>query len=253
VTSPDQPRLRLFAGPNGSGKSTVVEVLTRSQLGVYVNADDLERAWKRTGSYDLARYQLGEEQAKRWWPSLQASPLMNAARLQALEGAIKVEGTTLFVDPGKVNSYLPAATTDFIRQELLELRMTFTFESVMSHASKVELLRKAQASGYRTYLYFIATDDPAINVARVKQRVELDGHPVCEEKIRKRYYESIALLEDAVAATNRAYIFDNSGDRHVWLAEITDGEELTLHSDELPQWFTTSSLWQAFQGDAASS
>ena len=40
----------------------------------------------------------------------------------------------------------------------------------MSHPSKVALLENAQRAGYRTYLYYIATDDPAINVSRVANR-----------------------------------------------------------------------------------
>ena len=35
--------MRMVAGPNGSGKSTLIELLKRSvDLGVYVNADDIE-------------------------------------------------------------------------------------------------------------------------------------------------------------------------------------------------------------------
>ncbi len=37
-------RLRMFAGPNGSGKSTIKDMLPPERLGVYVNADDIEKA-----------------------------------------------------------------------------------------------------------------------------------------------------------------------------------------------------------------
>ena len=46
---------------------------------------------------------------------------------------------------------------------------------------------------------------------------------------------------DAIQHTNRAYVFDNSGDnhdkKHIWLAEITDGSVLELKSDQIPAWF----------------
>ena len=67
---------------------------------------------------------------------------------------------------------------DFLRIKLLERQATFTFETVMSHPSKVKLLEKAKAAGYRTYLYYVATDDPAINISRVQNRTKLDGHDV---------------------------------------------------------------------------
>lgn len=54
----DVPRLRVFAGPNGSGKSTIKGVLRDEQLYSYVNADDLEREAKQSGSIDLAAFSL---------------------------------------------------------------------------------------------------------------------------------------------------------------------------------------------------
>ena len=103
------------------------------------------------------------------------------------------------------------------------------------------MLTQAQAAGYRTYLYFVATDDPAINISRVKSRVKLGGHAVPEDKIAERYHRSLELLMTAMRHTNRAYVFDNSGNtldqRYTWLAEITEGRELELKSGQVPAWF----------------
>lgn len=39
-----QKRLRVFAGPNGSGKSTLKDTIKKVVgLGVYINADDIEK------------------------------------------------------------------------------------------------------------------------------------------------------------------------------------------------------------------
>ena len=140
-----------------------------------------------------------------------------------------------------INSYLASVTGDFLRQKLMKQKVSFTFETVMSHPGKVDLLAQAQAAGYRTYLYFVATDDPAINISRVRNRVKLGGHAVPEDRIENRYHRSLALLMDAIRHTNRAYIFDNSGDNagheHTWLAEITDGRTLELKTNKIPAWF----------------
>lgn len=116
----------------------------------------------------------------------------------------------------------------------------------MSHPGKVDLLKQAQAAGYRTYLYFVATDDPAINISRVRNRVKLGGHAVPEDRIEKRYHRSLDLLMAAIRHTNRAYIFDNSGDnaagRHTWLAEITEGTKLETKSAAIPAWFKRAVL-----------
>lgn len=90
----------------------------------------------------------------------------------------------------------------------------------------------------------MATDDPAINVSRVANRVALGGHVVPEDKIISRYHRSLDLLMAAIRHTNRAYIFDNSGDNadgaHTWVAEITEGRELEIKSDWIPEWFERS-------------
>jgi predicted ABC-type ATPase len=64
---------------------------------------------------------------------------------------------------------------DAIRRALLAQGSTFTFETVMSSRDKIDFMREAQALGYRTYLYFVATDDPEINISRVQLRVSQGG------------------------------------------------------------------------------
>ena len=80
----------------------------------------------------------------------------------------------------------------------------------------------------------------------MKSRVKLGGHAVPEDKIAERYHRSLELLMAAIRHTNRAYVFDNSGNtrdkKHTWLAEITEGRELELKSDQLPAWFKRAVL-----------
>lgn len=146
----------------------------------------------------------------------------------------------------QVNSYFASVAVDFLRQKLLKQTLSFTFETVMSHQSKVDLLAQGQKAYYRTYLYFVATSDPDINISRVRNRVKMGGHPVPEEKIKSRYYRSLNLLFEAIRHTNRAYIFDNSGENadgnHTWLAEVTDGKNLELKTDKIPSWFAQAVL-----------
>jgi predicted ABC-type ATPase len=144
-----------------------------------------------------------------------------------------------------VNAYFASVAADFLRRKLLEKRVSFSFETVMSSPDKVALLKQAQALGYRTYLYYIATEDPAINVARVKARVNLGGHDVPEDKIVSRYARSLNLLMEAVKHTNRAYLFDNSRQAtdRLWVAEITGARELELKCDPMPRWFQKA-VWE---------
>lgn len=112
----------------------------------------------------------------------------------------------------------------------------------MSSPDKIQLLQKAQILGYRTYLYYIATDDPLINISRVQSRVKMGNHDVPQDKIISRYNRSLSLLLDAIRYTNRAYIFDNSSSEEILVAEITDGKLLELKTNQLPCWFQQS-VW----------
>jgi len=115
----------------------------------------------------------------------------------------------------------------------------------MSAPDKVELLREAQTRGYRTYLYFVSTESPAINLLRVANRVAEGGHNVPSDKILARYGRSFALVREAVRYSNRAYFFDASQSATMYVAEITDGKEIVLKSDEMPNWFKQY-VWDRF-------
>ncbi len=243
------PRLRMFAGPNGSGKSTIKQELRPEWLGVYINPDEIEKGMKAQGGIDLAAFGLDKTASTHLPAFLSRSTLLKSTGRSDIAGRMRLDGSQAEFRREDIDAYLASVVSDFIRHELLAGGVSFTFETVMSSVDKIEFLRKAQDQGYRTYLYFVATDDPEINLARVRQRVLEGGHDVPPDKVVERYYRSIELLDDAVAASNRAYIFDNSGAQHRWIAEVTDGEELAIHTDRLPAWFTETSLWRSFTSD----
>lgn len=151
---------------------------------------------------------------------------------------ILISHQTLIFKNININSYIASALVDFLRYHLLKKGISFTFETVMSHTSKVEFLQQAQQQGFRTYLYFVATTDPQINISRVRYRVKTGGHDVPQNKIIERYHRSLSLLIDAIGYSHRAYIFDNSSENDSdFLAEITNGTELEIKVDTVPLWF----------------
>ena len=128
---------------------------------------------------------------------------------------------------------------DYLRKTAIEAGKSFSFETVMSSQDKVDLLSETRSKGYRTYLYYIATEDPEINVARVSTRVAEGGHDVPSDKVIARYYRSIKLLPEAIRHVNRGFLFDTSGEQPLYFAEVTDGS--TMHRQPprpqaLPAW-----------------
>lgn len=240
------PRLRMFAGPNGSGKSTFKSMIRSELLGTYINPDEIEKKIRDYGFLELEAYQVQTTEKEILNFFIDSSLLKTADLLDDAHSLHFNDGKLDFFNAG-VNAYFASVAADFIRQKLIECSRSFTFETVMSFPDKVELLHKAQSKGYQTYLYYVATEDPAINISRVRYRVRMGGHSVPEDKIVSRYQRSIDLLMEAIRFTNRAYIFDNSGHQHVWLAEITDGHMLEMKTDQVPAWFKKA-LGSKFNG-----
>lgn len=243
IVSPDRvKRLRMIAGPNGSGKSSIIRNLAKERspdgvfwLNHYLNADDVERALISTG-LDLAQFEL----------EISFSMLCDALRAgkripddHPFFTTAKLDDSVLHATQG--NGYLAASIVDFLREELMRRGLSFSFETVMSHRSKVDFFGEARKQGYKTYLYFVCTNSMELNVARVRSRVRSGGHAVPEDKIRERYLRCLELASEVIARSYRAYVFDNSGREPIWLAEFDpDGNcDLKVDEDQMPQWFRT--------------
>jgi predicted ABC-type ATPase len=239
MPSPDK-RLRIMAGPNGSGKSTILQEVRKTfYSGPFVNADEIEKSFIEKGLVNLpAIYDLKvsdgvfetfiKEEGNTW--------LQKAAQENRPISITCSEGILLVKD--KPSPYDAALAADFIRHQLLSKGETFTFETVLSHPSKIDFLKKGIEAGYKNYLYFICTVDPAINIERVKQRVRLGGHDVPDDKIEKRYYESLKVLPMILPLCYRTYLFDNSSEEKSIepVAEIDNNKSLTVITEQLPWW-----------------
>lgn len=230
--------MRIFAGPNGSGKSTTLKGLLQAKfnIGVYVNADDIESELRTNKALPFETFQLEVTEAtiQDFFRDSTFSPVRRNDLL--LWEKIFVRNNVLYAE-APIDSYLAADTAEFIRQRLLEQGTSFTYETVMSHHGKIDFMQKARDQGYRVYLYFIATDDPEINVNRVLIRIAQHGHYVNPDVIRERYWKSLKNLKAAITKTNRSYIFDNSAEVSKLVAEITEGTDLLLIDPEnVPSW-----------------
>ena len=96
------------------------------------------------------------------------------------------------------------------REVCLNERRSFAFETVYSGPDKVDFVRRGIAAGFFTRLFFIATDKPEINAARVARRVLQGGHEVPIRKIIDRWSRSIANCVEVATQVQRLYLYDNS-------------------------------------------
>jgi len=168
-------------------------------------------------------------------PKLKA-PFVNADLIQRDE----------LVDPRPEASYEAARIADDRRNAFFENRASFTTETVFSHPSKLALIERARASGYRILTFHVGLDSPDLAVARVGDRSEHGGHSVPEDKIRARFDRNGPLIRKAVLMSDVGHVFDNSvlnrqperilgfaGGRVVFVLPRLPGWAANLYADDL--------------------
>lgn len=134
-------------------------------------------------------------------------------------------------------SYNAATLAARIREGLISQGISFCFETVFSHESKIDFLAQAKANGYKIILIYIHLSDPGLNEARVKQRVSEGGHNVPIEKIYSRIPRTMKLIRTALSLVDEARILDNSykDDPYRQIIVMKSGN-YKFKTDPLPDW-----------------
>jgi predicted ABC-type ATPase len=109
----------------------------------------------------------------------------------------------------EAHAYEASAAAAARRDAALERRRSFITETVFSHASKVDLVRRAAAAGLLVSLHVMVIP-VEVTVLRVDHRVGQGGHTVPPAKIRDRYARLWALVVEARALADRTTFYDNS-------------------------------------------
>jgi predicted ABC-type ATPase len=230
-------RLRMFAGPNGSGKSTILNrINTRYSIGQYINPDHIDLNLKTNGFIRFSDYGLRNGFDYKFNIQVKDHSIAKKARSENLPISLVADGDVIRQLGTTLHSYNSAFLSDFLRNELVAQGKKLSFETVMSHESKLEFLRHSASNGYKNYLYFVSTASPDINVERVKLRVKENGHDVEENRIRARYNRTMNLLNDAISLCYRSFVFDNSGKEAKLICEIDDKRNINIHTKTLPFW-----------------
>lgn len=145
----------------------------------------------------------------------------------------------IFGDWNSQNAVLKAAQyATELRYKCLEEKRDFVFETVFSSDEKLEFLRKAHECGFFIRFFFVCTNSPEINVARITKRFLDGGHEVPISKIITRYYKSLLNAADAIKFVDRAYIYDNSIEDTLprLLYRTIDGNVAKRYFQEVPEW-----------------
>ena len=156
--SKNKKRLRIIAGPNGSGKSNYFDFLSKElNTGYFINADLIENILQNKGFINLNHFNIkatkndfddfcNEQESK----SLIEKSLKENHKIQ-----LKFIENFIIDRLGSNQKYEGSLIASFIRKQLIKSNQSFSFETVMSHGSKLDFIKEAKAQGYATYLYFI--------------------------------------------------------------------------------------------------
>lgn len=138
----------------------------------------------------------------------------NGSGKSTITQMVRIGGTYINADDIKrtmLCSDLEAAIkAEELRENMIENRKDFTFETVLSTDRNLQLLKKAKEQGYFVRGIYVLTANVDINVARVHVRELTGGHSVPEEKIRSRYEKALALIPKLVEVCDILHIYDNT-------------------------------------------
>ena len=133
--------------------------------------------------------------------------------------------------------YAAANLAEQIREGLLRQRVSFCFETVFSHVSKIDFVAKAKAQGYQIVLVYIHLNTPELNEARVYQRITEGGHSVPVDKIHSRIPRTMKHITAVLPLVDEARLLDNSYRDNPFqqVACVKRGKRQWIN-DPLPPW-----------------
>ena len=246
IKSEKIPRLRIFAGPNGSGKSTVINDVRNFRknghpidLGIYINADDIALELNNGILFNKYKLNLSDDQFKSF--VLTSGLINDNFTEEEFSKSYVLQSNKIISKDKRYIEHLAQLISNFLINKLLEHKVKFSFETVFSHKSKLDIMKRANEAGYKVYFYFVATESPEINIERVRARTEKGGHYVPEEKIKNRYYRTMNFLYAASQLAYQAFYFDNSvGELDMFANfKIVNGKkQWSKESNKMfPEWF----------------
>jgi predicted ABC-type ATPase len=237
-------RLRIVAGPNGSGKTTLYDYLVKTHTFndyYFINADVITK--DLMDFLNLAYYPI--DFFKDEFLKFAEHSAFSGKLPFNIASKLNIDGSTISLTDKNCAevSYISACLAEFLRYKMIsESESSFAFETVFSHPSRLDEIRLAKEKGYKTYLYFIATKEPALNLERIQGRIIKGGHSVPAEKIKDRYFRSLDNAFTAMNLSDNAFFFDNTITKNIkneysFFAEKNGNNLHIKNGAVIPWWF----------------
>ena len=131
-------------------------------------------------------------------------------------------------------SPLEQTETNRERARLLKAGQPFVYQDATIDS---QIIREAQDSGFDVKVFYIATEDPNLNMGRVLVRVNNGGAFASLARIPDDYAQSMKQLSDVKKVADDLMLFDNTahGRGHRLVAHFQAGELMKL-ARSVPKW-----------------
>ena len=125
-----------------------------------------------------------------------------------------------------------------LREKCLIEYKSLIFETVLSVEDKIDYIMRAKKAGFFIRFFFVCTEHPTINAARIARRVMEGGHDVPITKIISRYEKSIINSSIVAGFVDRTYVYDNSEENvdAKLLFRLTGGCLVKQYVSDIPRW-----------------
>jgi predicted ABC-type ATPase len=126
-------------------------------FGIYINADEIARQLTKA-PLSLNSYDVKTTNSEFRRMALQSGLIGDRFSQDVFEKSYTLRSNHIRLKDTTSLTPLAQIIADFLRRKLLAAEKKFSFETVFSHESKLDIMRDALNAGYKVYLYFVCTD-----------------------------------------------------------------------------------------------
>ena len=142
-----------------------------------------------------------------------------------------------FPDDPEAHNYEAAMLAEGLRHQRLGDGLSFCFETVYSHPSKIDFVARAKALGYQIIMVFMHLESSGLNQARVAMRVKDGGHDVPAEKLISPIPRLLQHVRASIPLVDVLRVYDNSSALDPFQPVLTISQGvLQRHQNPLPPW-----------------
>lgn len=122
-------------------------------------------------------------------------------------------------------------------KELIVGKKDFSMETTLSGRLPIKQMHSARDNGFKVVIYYMGVEKIAINLNRIRQRVEQGGHNIPKEDVLRRESRSLNNLLKMIFVADEIYLIDNTYMQATIAASIrNDDYEVHLSKNEIPGW-----------------